>query len=117
MSNRYVVMTAVSTFKMRYVIPIEAIEEHNLGESVSDLQAIEFGKDFVSAEEVKDFSQDHLGETIVDAGIYDEETVLKIFNKDNAYLDDWTLEQKIEYIKDWEDPYTKNKKEANNAQE
>mgnify|MGYP000129460488 CR=1 FL=1 len=115
MSNKYAVVTTVSTFRMRYVIPVEAIEELNLGESLTDAQAIEFAKDIVTAEEAKDFSQEHLGELVSDASIYDEETVLKIHDKDNAYLSSWSIEEKLEFIKNWEDQYTKQKKEKANA--
>ena len=115
MSNKYAVITTVSTFRMRYVIPVEAIEQLNLGESLTDEQAIEFAKDIVSAEEAKDFSQVHLGELVSDASIYDEETVLKIHDKDNDYLSNWSIEQKLEFIKNWEDHYIKQKKEKANA--
>ena len=60
-------------------------------------------KDSVSAEEIKEFSQKWLGETIVDTFILDEERVLQLFDRDNDYLSEWTKEKKLEWIDDWKE--------------
>ena len=51
--------------------------------------------------EIEEFSQDHLGEQIVDYDVLTEEEILAQFDKDNDYLTSWTTEQKINYIRDW----------------
>lgn len=110
--ERYVVVTAVSTHRMRYAIPMSELQKLSPEIDITDNPAIqiEWAKDAVTMEEVKDFSQDHLGEQIVDTFILDEERVLQLFDRDNDYLKSWTKEQKLKYIHEWKDEYTWNNK-------
>lgn len=86
MTTRYAVLTAVSTFRMRYVIPMKE------GETSFNL------RDGVTCEEFDEFSQQHLGETIVDHEELSEEEMLVLFDRDNDYLRSWTREKKIEWV-------------------
>jgi hypothetical protein len=110
--ERYVVVTAISTHRMRYAIPMSELQKLSPEIDITDNPAIqiEWAQDAVTMEEVKDFSQDHLGEQIVDTFILDEERVLQLFDRDNDYLKPWTKEQKLEYIHEWKDEYTWNNK-------
>ena len=110
--ERYVVVTTVSTHRMRYAIPMSELQKLNPEIDITDNPAIqiEWAQDAVTMEEAKDFSQDHLGEQIVDTFILDEERVLQLFDRDNVYLKSWTKEQKLKYIHEWKDEYTWNNK-------
>ena len=102
-NERYVVVTAVSTHRMRYCVPVSKLQELNTDTDITNntLKQIEWAKDSVTMEEVKEFSQHWLGEKIVDTFILDEERVLQLFDRDNDYLSDWDKEKKVKYIHNW----------------
>lgn len=93
----YVVVTCVSTFRNRYVIPVDELQRMNPDEEVDPSWAL----DAVTCEDVKEFSQRHVGEQIIDAQVLREPEVLQFFDADNDYLKDWTEDQKISWIHDW----------------
>ena len=95
MSNKYYVVTAISQYRMRYVIPVEDLMDED--GNVEKIWAL----DSVVMEEVEEFSQEHIGETVIDVVEEDEETVLARFDEENGYLKDWTQEHKVRYIRDW----------------
>lgn len=97
--TKYAVVTAISQFRIRYVIPIDQLQTLNTDAPVE----LQWAEDCVTCEEVKDFSQKHLGETIVDTVEMSEEEILELFDADNDYLSGWTQEKKLEYIKNWKD--------------
>ena len=87
-------VTTISQFRMNYVVECKN-ETHAL--------------DTVAMEEVeKEFSQHHIGETIVSSREISDEEYIKVFDKENDYLYSWTDEQKlqfvhkVEYPEDWE---------------
>ena len=94
MSNKYYVVTAISQYRMRYVVPVEDLKLDGHAEP-------EWAADSVTMDEVNEFSQLHIGETVLDVNEFSEEEVLTLFDKDNDYLKDWTKEQKLAYIKKW----------------
>lgn len=94
MSDKYYVVTAISQYRMRYVVPAEDLKLDGHSEP-------EWAADAVTMNEVNEFSQAHLGETVLDVQEFSEEEVLTLFDKDNDYLKDWTKEQKLAYIKKW----------------
>ena len=98
MTKIYAIVTAISTHRMRYAIPVDELVDD--GDSV--LAAL-YAKDSVTMEEVKEFSQEHLGEQIVDSFVYDEDEMLKLFDADNHYLKSWTREQKLNWVNDWKE--------------
>jgi len=102
--ERYVVVTTTSTHRIRYCVPVSKLQEMNTDIDItnSPKTQIEWAQESVVAEEVKEFSQDWLGEQIVDTFILDEERVLQLFDRDNDYLAKWPKEQKLEYIHKWE---------------
>ena len=101
-NERYVVVTAISTFRQRYCIPMSELQKLNLEVPLDAQKAIEWANDSVTAEDVKEFSQHWLGENIIDTFILDEERVLNLFDRDNDYLATWTKEQKLAYLKKWQ---------------
>lgn len=95
--TKYVVVTTVSTFRGRYVIPLDDLQAENPNVPVQP----EWALDVVTCEEANPFSSEHLGELIVDSAVVSEDYVLALFNSDNKYLEDWTEEQKIAHIRNW----------------
>ena len=109
--ERYVVVTAISTHRMRYAIPVSELQKLSPETDITDNPAIqiEWANDSVTMEEVKEFSQHHLGEQILDTFILDEKRMLTMFDRDNDYLSDWTKEKKLEHVHDWKDDWKKKK--------
>jgi hypothetical protein len=103
--EKYVVVTTTSTFRQRYCIPVSKLQEMNSTVSLKDHpeQIVPWAEDSVTSEDVKEFSQKWLGETILDTFILDEERVLMMFDRDNGYLSKWTKEQKLDFIDDWKE--------------
>jgi predicted NAD/FAD-dependent oxidoreductase len=95
MSNKYYVVTAISQYRMRYAIPVEDLQDED--GNVSEIWAM----DSVVMQEVEEFSQEHIGEVILDVVEEDEEQILARFDKENDYLKDWTTEHKLKHIRNW----------------
>ena len=96
MSNeKYVVVTAISQFKMRYVVPMSELQKENPDAPVDPLWAL----DGVTCNDYDEFSQEHLGETIVDWQLEDEDHILHRFNTENDYLAAWSKEKKLDMIR------------------
>lgn len=98
--TKYVIVTAISSYRMRYCIPVDELQELNVEVPVEGRE-IEWAEDCVTCDEVVEFSQKHIGETIIESEILTEEQMLEKFDVDNDYLKDWTREKKIEYVRNW----------------
>lgn len=109
--ERYVVVTAISQFRQRYAIPVSELQQLNPDIDITNRLAkqVEWAQDSVTCEDVKEFSQSWLGETITDTFILDEERVLNLIDRDNDYMSLWSKEKKLEWLSDW--------KEAKEAEE
>jgi len=79
----YLVET-MSTFKMRYVI--RATSQEN---AINEVE---------NAEEIKEFSQKHIDESIWDTRELSEKEYLELFDKDNDYLKSWKKDAKMMLI-------------------
>jgi hypothetical protein len=95
----YVVVTTISTFRERYVIPMDELQKLNPDQPVDPSWAL----DCVTCQEIKEFSQRHVGEQIIDAQVVKEKEILQFFDADNDYLAEWSEEQKLEWIRDWKE--------------
>ena len=103
MSDKYVVVTAVSTFRHRYVVPLDELQALNPDIPVNP----DWAMDCVTCEEVDEFSQKHIGELITDCNVLNEEDILELFDKDNDYLASWSREYKLNHIRDWREKWSK----------
>lgn len=112
LEGKYVVVTMVSSFRQRYVVPTEALQELNENFDLDENEACVWAHEEVMQENVKEFSQHWLGEEMIDTDIVDENKILEIFKKDNPYLDDWDDEKKIKFIRDWKEKDMKNANES-----
>ena len=109
LDEQYVVVTTISTHRIRYCIPLSELQKTNPDVKVSP----EWAKDCVVCEELEEFSQDHLGELIVDTDVLSEDEVLQLFDEDNDYLSGWDKETKLKNIHDcWFDKKPPYKKES-----
>lgn len=96
--TKLVLVETVSQFRMRYVVEVPVGTFTMNGE---ERDKAEWALDTVVMEEAKEFSQHHLGETIVSHRELTQEEYLKLFDVDNDYLKDWDAEQKKCYITAW----------------
>jgi hypothetical protein len=77
------------------------LQKLNTDVVLDEKMAIVWAGDSVVMEEVNEFSQKWLGETIVDTMVLDEKQTLDLFNSDNDYLTTWSNEEKIEFLNNW----------------
>lgn len=101
-NDEYVVVTAISSYRMRYVIPKSELNKDDPTLSNDVLKS--YAMDSVVMEEVKEFSQRHIGEDIVDVTIEDTDTLIARFDDENDYLSGWDKEQKLSWIDSWVEP-------------
>jgi hypothetical protein len=97
MSKDYVVVTCISSHRMRYVMHKDDLQNKNLFEPC---WPEEWAKNTVSMEDCEEFSQEYMGEYIVDTNLITEEEMLNLFDKDNDYLRRWSKEYKIKWVRD-----------------
>ena len=93
-NKKYVVVTTVSSFRIRYVVPMSELSKSNEELPVDPKWTL----DGVTCEDYEEFSQEHMGETIVDWTIENEGEILQRFDSENDYLAEWTKKQKLELI-------------------
>lgn len=93
--TKYVTVTTISQFKMRYVIPVDRLQEFNNKIPYEK----EWAEELVIDNLLEDFSQEHLGEVVIDSREISEEEMLNIFDDENNYLESWSMEHKLEWVK------------------
>jgi hypothetical protein len=79
----WVMVEAVHTFRMRYVVEVPA--EHP-----------EYALDTVTMDAAKEFSQEFIGQQIMSHRVISEEDALKLCDVDNYYCAKWDNQKKIE---------------------
>lgn len=79
----------ISQHLVRYVV--EAREESHALDEV-------FMKCELYSEDWQEFSQKHIGDTILSSREVDEEEILRVFDTDNDYLKEWSQEKKLTFI-------------------
>lgn len=85
--TEWVLVEAVSQFRMRYMVEVPK------GKA-------EWAMDTVTMQEAKEFSQEHIGETIISHRVVSEEEAIAICDADNDYVNGkygqpWTKEKKM----------------------
>jgi len=80
--KEWVLVECVSTFRQRYMVQVPKGKK-------------EWAMDTVVMHEAKEFSQEHLGEQIVNHRVVSEEDALKMCDEDNDYARAWNDEHKI----------------------
>jgi len=87
--TQWVLVEAVSTFRERYMVEVP-VGVDRYGKDKAD-----WALDTVTLCEAKEFSQEHLGETIVSHRVVTKEEALALCDKDNDYARVWNDELKI----------------------
>jgi hypothetical protein len=106
MSKQYVLVTAISHFRMRYCIPVDKLRAENPDATDEQFNAVEWANECVTMQEVEEFSQAHISEDIVDTRLVSEEEMLQQFDSDNDYLHSWSRDKKIEWVNNWKSDCT-----------
>lgn len=86
--KKLVLVECISQFRVRFVVEVENDSAHALDEVFMN----EDNPDF------HEFSQKHLGTTIVSNRDISKEEYINLFNEDNDYLKSWGEEQKYSFI-------------------
>jgi len=92
----YVIITAILSYRMRYVMHRDDLQKQN---PLDPVNTIEWANDIVTAEECVEFSQKHMGEQIIDTVEMNEDDMLVLFDKDNDYLSGWTKDEKLKFVR------------------
>ena len=82
-TTEWVLVETVSQFRERYMVEVP------IGKQLWAL-------DTVTLNEAKEFSQEHLGETIVSHRVVSVEEALSMCDRDNAYCSSWSDDKKID---------------------
>ena len=88
--TQWVLVEAVSMFRERYMVEVP------VGVDMYGKDKTLWALDTVTMEEAKEFSQQHLGQTIVSHRVVTEEEALELCDKDNDYVKKWSDELKIQ---------------------
>lgn len=92
--SKFVLVETLSQYRMRYLIEVP----DNHAEVTPDqygCSAITWAEDTVVCEEMKEFSQKWLGETIIGSREIAKEDIIPFCDEDNDYSKNWTEEQKL----------------------
>ena len=99
MTNDYVVVTCISTHRMRYVMHKDDLRKLNTDIEPTEKDLVDWALDTVTMQECDEFSQEWLGEQIVDTDVISKDEMLELFDRDNDYLKEWTTDYKIEHVR------------------
>ena len=99
MNKDYVVVTAISSHRMRYVMHKDDLQKLNGDVNPTDHELGEWACDTVTMEQCEQFSQHWLGEQISDVYECDEDEMLTFFDRDNDYLSSWSRAYKIQWVR------------------
>ena len=88
--TQWVLVETVSMFRERYMVEVP------VGTDSYGKDKALWALDTVTLEEAKEFSQEHLGETIVSHRVVTKEDALAMCDKENDYAKKWNDELKIQ---------------------
>ena len=82
--TQWVLVETVSMFRERYMVEVPVGKDK-----------VDWALDTVTMSEAKEFSQEHLGETITSHRVITKEEAMALCDKDNAYCKAWSEEMKM----------------------
>ena len=88
--TQWVLVETISMFRERYMVEVPTGTD-SYGNDKAD-----WALDTVTMSEAKEFSQEHLGETIVSHRVVTKEDALALCDKDNVYAKPWNDELKMQ---------------------
>jgi hypothetical protein len=84
--SKYVLVDAISQFRMRYVVEVPDDCENPLDPNLYPVTPEGYAMDTVACDEAKEFSQEHLGETIVSTREVTLEEAIAQYRKDEPMI-------------------------------
>lgn len=99
MTNDYVIVTCISTHRIRYAMHKDDLRKLNTDVEPTSKDLVDWALDTVTMQECDEFSQEWLGEQIIDHFECNEDEMLTFFDRDNAYLQSWTRDYKIDWVR------------------
>lgn len=90
--KKYLTVTTISMHHMRYMIPLDQLDELNNGDIESFVEACISGEN-------QEMSQFHIAENEMTADHISEEKMLEYFDEENPYLASWSKDQKINFVR------------------
>jgi hypothetical protein len=96
--TQLVLVECINQFRTRYVVEVPVgIDQYNNDKSLWAL-------DTVATEEAKEFSQKHLGESIVSHRVISHEEMIKLCDEDNDYCSTWSEQKKFDtFVTQWKE--------------
>jgi hypothetical protein len=88
--GKIVMVDCLSQFRIRYAV------------EVGDDDPPDYALDEVVMNEAEEFSQEHLGLTIVSHRVVDADEYIRMFDDDNDYLKSWDRDMKFKFIRKME---------------
>jgi hypothetical protein len=89
--SKFILVDTISQYRMRYII--EVPDDHN--EKEYPCSAEQWAMDTVTAEDMKEFSQHWIGESIFSTREIAKEEIIPLCDKENSYCQSWDDEQKM----------------------
>lgn len=99
MTKDYVVVTTISTHRIRYVMHKDDLRKLNTDVEPTSKDLVDWALDTVTMQECEEFSQEWLGEQIIDHFECNEDEMLTFFARDNDYLKSWSRDYIIEWVR------------------
>jgi len=90
--SKIVLVETVSTFRHMYAVEVK--DENPIEYALDDVTWVATGGTI----EFEEFAQKHIAEDVFSYREITEDEYLKIFDKENDYLKEWTVEQKKQFI-------------------
>lgn len=86
--NKYVLIKSISVFEHTYIVPLREdmrIEDH---------------LDYVTCNDIEEIAQAHIDENILpnSTRVLSEDDAIELFDRENDYLKDWSLDKKLDMI-------------------
>lgn len=95
----YVLISTISHFRLNYAIPKEDFAKLGYKEPINTEKL----SNYIHEGNVREVSQTHIGENVIEVREYSEDDMLKKFDELNSYLVDWTREHKLNYLNTWQE--------------
>lgn len=84
--KKYVTLTTMSQFRLKYVVPFEKLQELNPSHELTDEDAVIWAQECIMSEEIEEVGQNWLNEFVVEASITDEQGAAATFIRENTEL-------------------------------
>ena len=88
--SKYVMVNAVSMFNMKYVIEVP--------DEVEDKDLLDHVEKQVKAENTKEFTQRHMGETVSNYDVVTQQEIIDTFRNEEPYFAEWSDEKILQMV-------------------